>query len=236
MIITSDLHTHTTFSHGTGTVEQNVLAAIEKGLCTIAIADHSVGHLAYGVRDVEGYLKEIDRVKNEYKDKIKVLSALELNILDESGKLDIPKGYENSFDMLLFGYHKFANFSGFFNKLRLLLPKSESHAAIRKNTNAYINAIERYKIDIITHPGYGLPIDKLEVAKKCAEVGTRLEINAKHPEFTIEELKKCMEIGVKFSINSDAHSPGRIGDIMPALKKACEAGIPARLILNAKED
>ena len=98
MIITSDLHTHTIFSHGLGTVEQNVLAAIEKGLETIAIADHSVGHMAYGVRDVEGYLKEIDRVKKEFSERIKVLSALELNILDESGKLDIPKGYENSFD------------------------------------------------------------------------------------------------------------------------------------------
>jgi putative hydrolase len=236
MIITSDLHTHTVFSHGTGSVEDNVRAAIAKGLEQIAIADHSVGHIAYGVRDIEGYLKEIDRVKTLYKDSISVKSALELNILNEEGLLDLPSGYQDSFDMLLFGYHKFAAFTGFFGKLRMLLPKSESEKAVEKNTRAYINAINRYKIDIITHPGYGLPINKIEIAKAAAEKGTYLEINNKHPEFTIPELLECIKTGVRFSINSDAHSPERVGDIAHALNKAIEAKIPAEMILNAKEE
>ena len=75
-----------------------------------------------------------------------------------------------------------------------------------------------------------------EVAKAAAKRGTHLEINAKHPEFTVEELKMCIDCGVKFSINSDAHSPGRVGDIMPALIKAQEAGLCAKDILNAKEE
>ena len=32
-----DLHTHTTFSHGKGSIEDNVKVAIEKGLKAIAI-------------------------------------------------------------------------------------------------------------------------------------------------------------------------------------------------------
>lgn len=59
MIITSDLHTHTVHSHGLGTVEENVIAAIKKGLKTIAISDHGPGHMAYGIKDIDKYLEDI---------------------------------------------------------------------------------------------------------------------------------------------------------------------------------
>ena len=39
MIITADYHTHTNYSHGKGTPEENVLAAIEKG--NLIITDSS---------------------------------------------------------------------------------------------------------------------------------------------------------------------------------------------------
>ena len=45
-----DYHTHTIFSHGIGTIEDNVKIAIEKGLSSIAISDHGPGHLTYGVK------------------------------------------------------------------------------------------------------------------------------------------------------------------------------------------
>ena len=107
-----DHHTHTVHSHGIGTVEQNVAVAISRGLSEIAISDHSVRHAFYAVRDVDAYLKDIDRIREKYKDVIKVKSALELNLLSLDGELDIPRGYENSFDLLLFGFHKLVRFAG----------------------------------------------------------------------------------------------------------------------------
>ena len=38
-----DLHTHTTYSHGKGSVEDNVREAFNKGLEYIAISDHEIG-------------------------------------------------------------------------------------------------------------------------------------------------------------------------------------------------
>ena len=63
-----DLHTHTVFSHGKGTIEDNVKAAVEKGLETIGIADHGPGHLTYGVKreNFPVMRKEIERLKPLY--------------------------------------------------------------------------------------------------------------------------------------------------------------------------
>ena len=37
-----DYHTHTVFSHGKGSIEDNVLSARKLGLKAVAISDHSV--------------------------------------------------------------------------------------------------------------------------------------------------------------------------------------------------
>ena len=45
-----DYHTHTTFSHGKGSIEDNVKEAVKKGLKAIAITDHGPGHMTYGIK------------------------------------------------------------------------------------------------------------------------------------------------------------------------------------------
>lgn len=60
MEILGDYHTHTVFSHGHGSIEDNVKAAIKMGLKEIAITDHGFSHNSYGVRrmDVAKMLEE----------------------------------------------------------------------------------------------------------------------------------------------------------------------------------
>ena len=45
-----DLHTHTVFSHGKGTIEENVKVAKQKGLTKIAITDHGFEHFYFAVK------------------------------------------------------------------------------------------------------------------------------------------------------------------------------------------
>ena len=81
MMIRRDLHTHTTFSDGKNTPEEMVLAAISAGLEEYGISDHAYTSFddsccmpwdRYGE-----YLKEIFRLKEKYRDRIRVLCGIE---------------------------------------------------------------------------------------------------------------------------------------------------------------
>ena len=58
--IYADYHTHTKYSHGKGTIMENVLVAKSKGLTEIAITDHGLRHIAFGVR-----ANRIERMRDE---------------------------------------------------------------------------------------------------------------------------------------------------------------------------
>ena len=236
MKIILDYHTHTNHSDGSGTVEENVLAAVSLGFTEIAISDHSVRHAVNGVRNIEKYLEDLQKAKEKYKGVIDVKAALELNLLSMDGELDVPQGYEKYFDLLLFGFHKAALYKGFASAMHFLLPKREDLKSVERNTRAYLAAMENYPVRVITHIGYGLPVDKLEIARAAQKCGVLLEINNKHPEFTAQELAACQETGVQFILGSDAHTPGSVGCVDRAIKKALDAGIGADRIFNAKED
>ena len=45
MQIIADYHTHTVYSHGKGTIEENVKVAISKEIKTIGISDHGYKHM-----------------------------------------------------------------------------------------------------------------------------------------------------------------------------------------------
>ena len=101
-----DIHTHTTFSHGKGSIEDNVKAALERGLSIIGIADHGPGHLTYGVKrkDLPVMREEIRRLQPLYPN-IQILLGVEANIITPSGKLDITEKEANDLDYILAGYH-----------------------------------------------------------------------------------------------------------------------------------
>ena len=90
MQILADYHTHTKYSHGKGTIEENVLEAISKGIKTIGISDHGYKHLAYGIKlnDIYKMREEIDKLNEKYSN-IEILLGMECNILDSYGNIDI---------------------------------------------------------------------------------------------------------------------------------------------------
>jgi len=75
-------HTHTTFSDGKNSMEEMVLAAIERGMPAIGFSDHSDSpYQDYCMRVAEypAYLAELDRLREKYAGRITILKGIELD-------------------------------------------------------------------------------------------------------------------------------------------------------------
>ncbi len=75
----TNFHTHTNYCDGIDTPEEVVCAAIEQGFSAIGISGHGYTDfdLSYCMKDMSGYIKEIKRLKEVYKDKIQVYLGVE---------------------------------------------------------------------------------------------------------------------------------------------------------------
>lgn len=237
----ADYHTHTVYSHGTGSIMDNVIAARKKGLAEIAITDHGVRHFAYGVKlgDIARMRDEIDRI-NENSEGIKVLLGMECNIISTDGDIDMDDGIRKYLDILLVGFHMMVlpktpgDFLNMYGRNYLSKIFNIGTEGIKNvNTESMIRAIRKHKIDIITHPGARIPLDTTLVAREAAKAGTALEINSHSSFMRAEHVIAAAREGARFVINSDAHSPENVGNLQNGLDIAAEAGLTSEQIINA---
>lgn len=242
--INADYHTHTVYSHGTGTIRENVEEAYRKGLKEIAICDHGPGHYLYGVKENEIFKmrQEIDLLNEEFEAKgLKILLGLEANITGFDGTIDVNERILKTIDILLVGYHygvtpnslKDALGLYIMNPLAKIFPFIRKRA-IEKNTLAFIRAIKSYPVDIISHPGAKVELDIRKLAREAGKQDTALEINNKHGYLSVEDIKLAAMEEVDFYLGSDAHRPEDVGEIDGAAYRADRASLDPGRIKNLK--
>lgn len=233
-----DYHTHTVFSHGKGSIEDNVKTAIEKGLSSIAISDHGPGHLTYGVKRKNFHVMRniIEKLNKKYSE-ITVFMSVEANIVNRGNNIDVTETEKTLFDFIHAGYH-FGVRGGYMLRNWLWshgLGKCFEKSLKKKNTEMMLSALHKNKIMILTHPGDKAPIDLEQIAEACESTGTLMEINPWHGHLTVDELVFCSKYHVKFVISSDAHKPENVGSFERGLDMAFEAGIDVDRIVNVEE-
>ena len=236
-----DHHTHTTYSHGKGSIADNVRVAAAKGLKSIAITDHGPGHMTYGLdrAKIPQMRAEIAALKKEFPD-MEILLGVEANTMRIEPYIDVPASERGDYNILLAGYHygirhagMIANYAykhaGFF--------RGEDSSLKVANTAMildclYFNEEAGNHIDVLTHPGDKGPFDIEDIAKACADTGTLIEINDKHAHLTVKEIKIAAKFDVSFIIGSDAHVPEKVGSFEGPLRRALEAGLDPGRIVN----
>lgn len=240
-MIDYDFHTHTVYSHGTGSIMENALVAKNKGIKLIGITDHGFNHPCYRVK--RKYLPQMkEECAGAYgQTGVKVLLGIEANIIGVSGATDVKKSDYEYLDLYLAGIHRFVKcdkFSDYFkllganmfaNAFRVKPPKS----LVRDCTAAYVNAIKNNPIDIVTHVNFCCFADAVEVARCCEDYGTYFEINTKKTHLSDEEWQNVIDkTNVGFVVDSDAHSPDRVGDTLLADKLMKRVKFPENRIFN----
>lgn len=242
MALLADYHTHTKYSrhnHGKGSIDENVRAAYEKGLRQIAITDHGFNQKMYGVRrkDIPQVKKDIEEARERYP--IDILLGVEANLISSQGDIDIIDSDYDDLDIVLCGFHRLVKSTSVKEQLGFVIKNifceifhHTSKKQREKNTNAYIQAMRKYNIDIITHLNHACKVDVEKVARVAKETNTLIELNGKRLGMSDEEILSCYNIGCKFVINSDAHTPKRVGDCHLGLEAALRLRLPDSAIVN----
>ena len=200
--VRGDLHIHTKWSDGTGTIEEMAQKAMSLGLEYIAICDHSKSMgIARGLDEarLRKQMAEIDRL-NEQLEGFTVLKGIEVDIKAD-GTLDLPDSVLKDLDFVVASIH-----SGF-------------KADERQMTERMIRAIHNDYVSAIGHPTgriilrrrpYALNLDK--VFEAAAEQGVLMEINAFPNRLDLNDInaKAAKEHGIVMSIGTDAHAPNHM--------------------------
>ena len=242
--ISFDLHTHTTYSHGKGSIADNAAQAAAQGLERLGISDHGPGSFSYGIdmkkipdmrRDIEECAKIFPQLKIEL--------GVEANIANSSGALDITKEQMELFDYIIAGYH----YSYFGEKpvrsLGVVIGgwlfgkgiTSSAHAR-NYNTDFMVNSILANRIDIVSHPGDKADFDIDAIARACEQTGTIMEINHRHNGLTVEGIKTAMKYDVRFILSSDAHTSAAVGNVEKAWERAVRAELDLSRIINLRKE
>jgi DNA polymerase (family 10) len=193
-----DLHSHTTASDGTASIEQMAVAARDAGYEYLAITDHSAS-MGFG-SDVspERLREQIGLVRSTSVEGIRLLAGSEVNILPD-GSLDYPDELLAQLDWVIASVHS-----------SFRMPSAEMTARI-------VRAIEHPLVDAIGHPSgrkierrapYHFDIER--VIEAAARTGTMLEINSSPDRRDLNEVhaRAAAAAGVPIVINCDAHRVG----------------------------
>ena len=153
-----------------------------------------------------------------------LLRGCEANILDETGKMDIPDGVLAKLEWVIASIHGI-----------LTRPMDE-----KRHTQLWCRIAENPHVDVIGHCGEEtFRFDYEEGIRAFAAHKKIVEINAYSFISRPTSRKNCMEIarlceryGVPLVVSSDAHFAGNVGNVQIALDHLKEAGIAESSILN----
>ena len=223
--IISELHCHSTWSDGRGSIREMVETAIQRGLQVITISDHSVSLGIGNGLSIERLMEqkeEIAQVREEYSNRITILHGTEMEIRAD-GSLDFPDEVLAELDVVVASLH-----------VSMRQPRQQI-------TERMLNAIRNPHVDIIGHPtnrllpdraGSDLDMEAIFVA--ASEHGVALEINANPQRLDLNDIhaKRAIELGVLLAINTDAHLPQHLGLIHFGVATARRAWAQKENVIN----
>ncbi len=223
--IKGDLHVHSKWSDGRGSIEEMAKAAQSLGYEYIAVSDHSPSVGIAGGLTPEQLDQKIEAVAaiNETLEGFTILMGTEVDIRAD-GKLDYPNELLAKCDVVVASVH---------------MAQQQKERAI---TGRLVTAIENENVDIIGHPtgriiGRRDPyeVDMQAVLEAATRTGTAMEINAYPSRLDLNDAwsKTAKEFGVKMAIDSDAHDPEHLGVMKYGVNVARRGWLEKKDLLNA---
>jgi DNA polymerase (family 10) len=197
----ADLHMHSTWSDGRGSIAEMAETCRARGYSYMAITDHSAYLGITNGLDAARLLAQAEEVRalnaawEAQSDPFRILRGIEVDITPD-GTLALPDEVLAALDIVVASPH-----------VNLRQP-------IETATERILRAIRNPHVDIIGHPTgrligtrEGSPLDIEAIGRAAAETGTLLEVNSGPDRLDLDSaaVRRVLELGATITVNSDAH-------------------------------
>jgi len=215
----ADMHVHSTFSDGKGTIEDNIAAAEALGLTALGCVDH----VRVSTDWVPEYIAAVARLRSETK--VELRCGIEAKLLDTTGALDLPE-HIDGIDAIYAADHQVPLDSGPTHprevKERIASGDLQASAVIDAILTSTARSLERPQRVVIAHflsilPKIGLteadvPADGLQLlAEATKRTGQEIEISERWRCPSAATLRPFKALGVPIVLSTDSHKRGTIG-------------------------
>jgi DNA polymerase (family 10) len=215
--VRGDLHTHTTWSDGKGSLEEMVATAKQRGYEYYAVCDHAQRLRGDLLKRQSEAIDELSEVVAP----MRILKGIEVNVRSD-GTLDVSDEDLATRDWVV----------------------ASVHSRFEHNpTERVLAAMESPFVDCIGHVTNRkigkrppAPIDLERVIAKAVETGTFLEINSQPDRLDLSDVhaRAAREAGLKLAIDSDGHSVGALAYVELGVGQARRAWLTKDDVLNTR--
>lgn len=222
-----DVHCHSTFSDGLGSLEAMAAAARARGYRYLSLADHSRALvIAHGMSldDLRAQRRRIDELNGAWGDGFRLLQGAEVEVLKD-GSLDYPDEILAQLDFCVASLHN---------------TYGQSAAEL---TQRSLRAIAHPAVDLLGHPtGRRLgkreayPVDVPALVDAAKRHGKAIEVNGSPERLDLDGVHNRLlpAAGVLACLDSDAHSPEGLAGAEYAVITARRGGITPEFVLNTR--
>jgi DNA polymerase (family X) len=222
--VRGDLHVHTNYSDGKGTIESMAEAAIELGYEYLVFCDHSQSlRVANGLSPgrLEEKLKAVSEADEKY-DEIKLLCGSEVDILRD-GTLDYEDDVLATLDFVVASVHTSFGVGEEAMTERIVRAINNPYVrTIGHPTGRILNRREPYEVDVS------------RLIREAAATNTALELNAyvDRLDLSVPYVREAVGAGVRITIDTDAHDERALGYMKYGVSQARRAWVEKGSVIN----
>jgi DNA polymerase (family 10) len=222
--VRGDLHVHTNWSDGKGTVESMAEAAIQLGHEYLVFCDHSQSLKVANGLSPERLKKKIEAVReaDEKYGEIHLLCGSEVDILKD-GSLDYEDSLLAELDFVVASVHTSFKLGEKAMTDRIVRAMDNPHVrTIGHPTGRLLNRRDPYEVDVS------------RLIEEAAATNTALEHNSyvDRLDLSVPYLREAINAGVRITIDTDAHDEGALSFVRFGVSQARRAWVEKGNVIN----
>jgi DNA polymerase (family X) len=222
--VRGDLHVHTNWSDGKGTVESMAEAAIELGYEYLVFCDHSQSLKVANGLSPERLKKKIEAVRkaDEKYGEMHLLCGSEVDIMRD-GSLDYEDPLLAELDFVVASVHTSFNVGEKAMTERIVRAMNNPHVrTIGHPTGRLLNRRDPYEVDVS------------RLIEEAAATNTALELNSyvDRLDLSVPYLREAINAGVRITIDTDAHDEMALSFARFGVSQARRAWVEKESVIN----